>query len=305
MRVLVLHEEVEGRVEQRTRHRRHREQPGRDELVVAHGVAADFEIADERADADTDREQEQHRLGETGAEHEPHAPVGEHVAFDDARREAGRDHAASRRVNVRVPAYQPAATHADEHARRARTTRAVRGRRSSPIARARRRATAARGTASGSSQSGSSETGKNVPENRNSGRIPSRMITGNAKSVSCVDRERGKRRAERGGGQRRRPGSRARPRRRDRAEHARRPRGRPSRRTCVRIAFQITKPPNTSRGADRCRDDAVVEAQPLHARDHRPQRLAGRELHRARDHQARARRSRGTRPRRRSPSSRR
>ena len=38
----------------------------------------------------------------------------------------------------------------------------------------------------GSSQSGRRLTGKNVPENRNSGNSPMRMMTANGMSLSCV-----------------------------------------------------------------------------------------------------------------------
>ena len=38
--------------------------------------------------------------------------------------------------------------------------------------------------ANGRNQPGSCEIGKNVPENRNSGSTPTRMITGNARSLS-------------------------------------------------------------------------------------------------------------------------
>ena len=63
VRVLELEEEVERGVEHRAVHRRRRQQPGRDELVVRDQLAAGPGTSPtSAADADADRQQEQQRL---------------------------------------------------------------------------------------------------------------------------------------------------------------------------------------------------------------------------------------------------
>ena len=87
-----------------------------------------------------------------------------------------------------------------------------------PPGRARRRAIAATARRVGAAPCGSWLIGKNVPENKNSGSTPSRMISGNVKSESSPNRIRGQHCAEGGSTE---PGGRDRedpPRRRDRAE---------------------------------------------------------------------------------------
>src|SRR5205823_3555088 len=182
-RVLELEEEVEGRVEHRPVHRRHREQSGRDERVVVDRLASDVHAADERADAHTDREQVQQWLREPGEEDHPLAPVRQHVALDDVDEEGA--HCVSFFVNERVPQYHPAMTHATRTA-----TCTTAGKKSmDPVIAPRHSSTPCH---SGDSQqsrwsaSGSCETGKNVPENRKSGMMPMRRTTGNRASVSCV-----------------------------------------------------------------------------------------------------------------------
>ena len=94
--------------------------------------------------------------------------------------------------------------------------------------------------------SGSSDTGKNVPENKNSGRIPSRMIIGNAKSVSCVT-ENAASGAQNAAAVSPATGIASTP----QADGIAPSTAATARNTVApnmaRIAFQITKPPNTSR----------------------------------------------------------
>src|SRR6266542_5396569 len=135
------------------------------------------------ADADTDRQQVQQRLGEAGEEDHPLAPVCEHVSLDDVQEE--RRHCASFLVNVRVPQSHPAATHAAST-----TTCPIAGPTSiDPVVAPRHSSTPCHSgerTESGRRAAGSCEIGKNVPENRNSGITPSRMINGKRASVSWL-----------------------------------------------------------------------------------------------------------------------
>src|SRR5439155_3231845 len=182
-RVLELEEEIERRAQHRPVHRRHRERPGRNELVVVDRLASDVHAPDQGADTDPDRQEVQEWLDESGEEDHPLAPVRQHVALDDVDEEGA--HCVSFFVNERVPQYHPAMTHATSTA-----TCVTAGKKPmDPVIAPRHSSTPCqRGDSQDSrcSASGSCETGKNVPENRNSGMMPIRRITGNRASVSCV-----------------------------------------------------------------------------------------------------------------------
>src|SRR5262249_20478247 len=123
------------------------------------------------------------RLGEAGEEDHPHPPVGEDVALDHMQEERG--HCANFLENERLPQRQPAITHAASTA-----MCATAGQRSIDPVRAPRQSSPpshnGASTHRGWSTSGSWEIGKNVPENRNRGRMPIRMISGKRASVSWV-----------------------------------------------------------------------------------------------------------------------
>ena len=122
------------------------------------------------------------------------------------------------------------------------------------------------------------------------------MIIGNEKSVSCVTENARKRRAERGRASARRPGSRAHPTPTGSRRAARRRARNAVARDHARGSRSTrTNPPNSSRRPDRRRDDAVVEAHPLHAREHRPHRLRRPRAASRSRRAGRARRTRGSR----------
>src|SRR5262249_20947123 len=152
-----------------------RQQTGRHEDLVVDVLTAHVHGTDERAHTDADGEEIEQRLGEAGEEDHPHAAVGEHVALDDMDEERG--HCDSFLVNERVPERQPAITHAASTA-----TCTTAGQKSiDPVVAPRHSSTPCHNgdsTHNGWSASGSWEIGKNVPENRNSGKIPIRMISG-------------------------------------------------------------------------------------------------------------------------------
>ena len=244
-------------------------------------------LAHEPAHADADRQQVQQRLDEPGEEQPATCrryasvlrsttaaarrsarPAARTTSADGApRRAIAEHHCVSVRANVRTPHQHPARDEHDQERRRARPpSPPMATSRSSRRGTARPRATAARATPPARSQSGSWLTGKNVPENRNSGNTPMRMMTANGRSLSCVtanavERGREQRRAEHRGRDREHA-----PRRRhaaedggDDQEHRRRQQRRAGRST-------MTCPTKTSPALDRRRHRGVVRAHPLHAR---------------------------------------
>src|SRR5947209_10039727 len=191
MRVLVLDEEVERRVENGAVGGGRRHQTGRDERPVAHDVAPNMEVADERAHADADREQEEDRLEKTRQEHVPHALIRENVSLDETPRAArperrnnteGRHrrllvHECSLRLKRRMPHHAPAAVHPTST--KMCTTTAPRW--ACPVVAARANSTPCHNgesAAIGRKPAGSWLIGKNVPENKNNGSTPRRMIIG-------------------------------------------------------------------------------------------------------------------------------
>ena len=107
-----------------------------------------------------------------------------------------------------------------------------------------------------------------------------------AASLSCVDRVRRQRRRERRARRAPRPGSRARPTTTARRRASRRRRGTPSPTSARGGTVHEQRARRTASPAlDRRRHRGVVRAHPLHAAEHRPQRLARRLHHRARGHE--------------------
>ena len=220
---------------------------------------------------------------------------------DRIARASARHDAQPPRERAHAPAASPRADARDEH-RDVRDRSAPR--RSGPVVASRASSTpchSGESAANGRKPLGSWLIGKNVPENRNSGSTPRRMIIGNDEVGVLRDRERGERRAERGRGTAPRPGSRARPTPTAPRRAARRRAG-----TTAAPSIDADRGPQHEAAEqlarrDRRRDHAVEVPHPLRAAQHRPHRLRRpRAASRSRP-AGRARRSRGTSGRRPRP----
>ena len=234
--VLVLEEEAERGVEHRAVHGRGGQHGRRHELLVGDRPVGAWEVADELAHADADREQVEDRLEEAGHERRPHARVRADVALDHPQRPLRAEETtavltapASKRSCA--PSQHPTAMHAPGRRR---------GRRGSPGRRAgggaRHSSTPCHSgetQATGCSHAGSWSTGKNVPENRNRGTMQTRHDD-REREVAVLGRRVGaQRRGER----------QARERRRGHGEHApRRRHGAEQRATTMKKVAFITSP---------------------------------------------------------------
>ena len=268
VRVLHLDEEVERRVEQRAVHRRDREQAGRDERAVRRrsdrrprcrrrACRRRCRSRAGRASAPRSRRGRCTRCAGTRGRCVRRAATAGGASREERRgsAQASRVTTLNRLVKLRTPNHGADRDARDEH-RDVREDRAAdRTCPSSRRAPARRRATAATSTRAAASRVGSWLIGKNVPENRNSGSTPSRMIIGNDSVGVLRDRERRERRAERGRAQRRGRDREDTPRRRDRAEQRgdEQERGRAEHRARSRSTTRSRRTARPARSASRPR----------------------------------------------------